>query len=93
MTVPLATDTPWPERARTMVQALGPLPRRVAEAMERVPRHRFVPAGLANEAYDDTPLPLGFANSTISAPHMVGLMLEWAELAPGLHVLELGSGS
>lgn len=93
MNAPGAADKTWPERARTMVQALGGLPREVAEAMERVPRHRFVPAGLASEAYDDTPLPLGFANSTISAPHMVGLMLEWAELTPGLRVLELGSGS
>ncbi len=76
-----------------MVRAIGPVGPAVAAAMRRVPRHRFLPAALASEAYDDTPLPLGPARSTISAPHMVALMLEWAELTAGLRVLELGSGS
>jgi protein-L-isoaspartate(D-aspartate) O-methyltransferase len=88
-----AIEAPWQERAAAMVRAIGPLDPRVASVMQRVPRHRFVPAALADEAYDDTPLPLGPARSTISAPHMVALMLEWAELTPGLRVLELGSGS
>jgi protein-L-isoaspartate(D-aspartate) O-methyltransferase len=76
-----------------MVRALGPLPPEVAAAMGRVPRHRFVPPALEGEAYDDTPLPLGPPHSTISAPHMVAMQLEWAELRPGLRVLELGCGS
>jgi protein-L-isoaspartate(D-aspartate) O-methyltransferase len=86
-------DVPWQARAAAMVDAIEPLEPRVAAAMRRVPRHRFVPAAVADEAYDDTPLPLGPARSTISAPHMVGIALEWAELTPGLRVLELGSGS
>jgi protein-L-isoaspartate(D-aspartate) O-methyltransferase len=86
-------DGTWQARASAMVGAIGPVDPAVAEAMRRVPRHRFVPSALAEEAYDDTPLPLGPARSTISAPHMVALMLEWAELARGLQVLELGSGS
>lgn len=90
---PTRAMTPWPERAAAMVASLGRLPPGVAAAMRRVPRHRFVPMELAEEAYDDTPLPLGPPDSTISAPHMVALMLEWAELTPGLKVLELGSGS
>jgi protein-L-isoaspartate(D-aspartate) O-methyltransferase len=76
-----------------MVAHIGPVEPAVAAAMRRVPRHRFVSPHLGNEAYADTPLPLGRTRSTISAPHMVALMLEWAELAPGLRVLELGSGS
>ncbi|HLY76824.1 MAG TPA: protein-L-isoaspartate O-methyltransferase [Thermoplasmata archaeon] len=76
-----------------MVASLGGVGAAVAAAMRRVPRHRFVPSALADEAYDDTPLPLGPARSTISAPHMVALLLEWAELRQGLRVLELGSGS
>jgi protein-L-isoaspartate(D-aspartate) O-methyltransferase len=87
------TEVPWQERAAAMVRAIGPVDPVVAAALRRVPRHRFVSAALAGEAYDDTPLPLGPARSTISAPHMVALMLEWAELSPGLRVLELGSGS
>jgi protein-L-isoaspartate(D-aspartate) O-methyltransferase len=88
-----ATEVSWQDRAREMVESLGSIEPAVAAAMRRVPRHRFVPSGLAAEAYDDTPLPLGPKASTISAPHMVALMLEWAELAPGHRVLELGSGS
>ena len=88
-----AAETPWRERAAAMVRAIGPVEARVAAALRRVPRHRFVSPALASEAYDDTPLPLGPSRSTISAPHMVALMLEWAELTPGLKVLELGSGS
>ena len=93
MTVHTGPNAPWPERARAMVEALGPISPRVAEAMRRVPRQRFVSAELEREAYEDTPLPLGSARSSISAPHMVAIMLEWADLAPGLRVLELGSGS
>lgn len=89
---PLGAD-PWQDRAAAMVASLGPLPPRVSAALRRVPRHRFVPADLMVEAYDDTPLPLGPEWSTISAPHMVALMLEWADLQPGHRVLELGSGS
>lgn len=93
MMEPTANEERWRSRARAMVDALGPLDHRVAAAMRRVPRHRFLPPVLAGEAYEDTPLPLGPSTSTISAPHMVALMLEWAELAPGQRILELGSGS
>jgi protein-L-isoaspartate(D-aspartate) O-methyltransferase len=86
-------DRSWQQRAAAMVKEIGALDPVVAAAMRRVPRHRFLSPDLESEAYDDTPLPLGRTRSTISAPHMVALMLEWAELAPGLRVLELGSGS
>jgi protein-L-isoaspartate(D-aspartate) O-methyltransferase len=88
-----ASASAWRDRADRMVRALGTLPAGVAAAMRSVPRHRFVSAELWDEAYQDTPLPLGNDTSTISAPHMVALQLEWAELSPGLHVLEVGSGS
>ncbi len=83
----------WQDQASVMVRRLGPVDPRVAEAMRQVPRDRFLPPSLASEAYEDTPLPLGRSGSTISAPHMVAIQLEWAELALGLRVLELGSGS
>ena len=76
-----------------MVNEIAPRDPAVAAAMRRVPRHRFLSPDLESEAYSDTPLPLARTRSTISAPHMVALMLEWAELTPGLRVLELGSGS
>ncbi len=64
----------------------------VLEAMERVPRHEFLPEAMADLAYEDTPLPIG-QGQTISAPHMVGMMLEALDLRPGLKVLEIGTGS
>ncbi len=65
---------------------------RVARAMGAVPRHLFVPEDLAAVAYVDEPLPLG-KGQTISAPHMVAMMLEAIDLWPGQRVLEVGTGS
>jgi protein-L-isoaspartate(D-aspartate) O-methyltransferase len=65
---------------------------RVLEAMEKVPRHEFLPEAMATLAYQDTPLPIG-QGQTISAPHMVGMMLEALDLRPGMNVLEIGTGS
>lgn len=65
---------------------------RVLEAMERVPRHEFLPSELRDQAYVDSPLPIGMGQ-TISAPHMVGIMLQALDLRPGHNVLEIGAGS
>ncbi len=64
----------------------------VENAMKRVPREEFVPAEIKDEAYVDTPLPIG-EGQTISAPHMVAIMEEKLQLVPGLTVLEIGAGS
>jgi protein-L-isoaspartate(D-aspartate) O-methyltransferase len=60
--------------------------------MRAVPRHRFVPDEYAPAAYEDQPLPIG-AGQTISAPYVVGLMLELLELKGDEVVLEVGTGS
>lgn len=65
---------------------------RVLEAMERVPRHLFVPPARRSAAYDDTPLPLG-EGQTISQPYMVAWMTELLELEGDETVLEIGTGS
>ena len=65
---------------------------RVLAAMEKVPRHRFVPDHLAPLAYNDHPLPIG-SDQTISQPYIVALMTQWAEVKPGDKVLEVGTGS
>ncbi len=65
---------------------------RVLAAMERVPRHRFVPDALAVQAYRDTSLPIG-RDQTISQPSIVALMTEAAAVTPADRVLELGTGS
>ncbi|ABM80489.1 protein-L-isoaspartate O-methyltransferase [Hyperthermus butylicus] len=64
----------------------------VKRAMLRVPRELFVPDELRHLAYEDTPLPIGHGQ-TISAPHMVAMMTEYADLKPGMKVLEVGAGS
>jgi protein-L-isoaspartate(D-aspartate) O-methyltransferase len=65
---------------------------RVLVAMGTVPRHRFVPEAMVSRAYGDYPLPIG-QDQTISQPYIVALMTQWAEVAPGDRVLEVGTGS
>jgi protein-L-isoaspartate(D-aspartate) O-methyltransferase len=60
--------------------------------MEKVPRHIFIPDELVASGYEDTPLYIG-EGQTISAPHMVAIMLEIMDLEPGMKVLEIGAGS
>ena len=62
-----------------------------AAAMRAVPRHEFVPEGSRDQAYVDSPLPIG-EGQTISAPHMVAVMVDLLELEPGDEVLEIGTG-
>ncbi len=64
----------------------------VLAAMGEVPREAFVAAELAELAYDDSPLPIGFGQ-TISQPYIVALMIEAAGIGPGDRVLEIGAGS
>ncbi|XP_042496508.1 protein-L-isoaspartate O-methyltransferase 1-like isoform X2 [Macadamia integrifolia] len=65
---------------------------KVAEVMETIDRGLFVPDGIP--AYVDTPMQIGY-NATISAPHMHAMCLELLEnnLQPGMHALDVGSGT
>jgi protein-L-isoaspartate(D-aspartate) O-methyltransferase len=65
---------------------------RVLEAMEWVPRHKFVPEPLLPESYEDRALPIEF-DQTISQPYTVAFMCEAARLTAGDKVLEIGTGS
>jgi protein-L-isoaspartate(D-aspartate) O-methyltransferase len=65
---------------------------RVLEAIRAIPRHRFVPAHLADVAYEDSPLPIGFGQ-TISQPYIVAYMSEELRIEPRHRVLEIGTGS
>jgi protein-L-isoaspartate(D-aspartate) O-methyltransferase len=64
----------------------------VLAAMERVPRHLFVPPEMRAQAYEDYPLPIG-DEQTISQPYIVALMTSLLELRGGERVLEIGTGS
>jgi protein-L-isoaspartate(D-aspartate) O-methyltransferase len=65
---------------------------RVLAAFRSVPRHEFVPEGLAEFAYADAPLPIG-REQTISQPYIVALTAEALRLRGDERVLEIGTGS
>ena len=65
---------------------------RVLQAMAAVPRHLFIEEALASRAYEDTALPIGFAQ-TISQPYVVARMIEvLLEKQIPTTVLEVGTG-
>jgi len=64
---------------------------RILQAMDRVPRHAFVPTEWRREAYADSPLPIG-EGQTISQPYIVALMTEALSLRGSERVLEIGTG-
>jgi protein-L-isoaspartate(D-aspartate) O-methyltransferase len=65
---------------------------RVLDAMNRAPRHLFVPEAIQSQAYKDNALPIA-AGQTISQPFIVARMTELLELKGRERVLEVGSGS
>ena len=64
----------------------------VLVAMGRIPRERFLPDSLENQAYEDGPLPIG-KGQTISQPYIVAYMTEALELTGEEKTLEIGTGS
>ena len=84
-----------PERARMLndqLKARDIRDERVLDAMEKVPRHLFVPVALRGQAYADSPLPIGH-DQTISQPYIVAFMSQSLKVAPDHKVLEIGTGS
>ena len=76
------------------LQAQGLQSALVSQAMNAVERQRFVDSALANQAYEDTALPIGLGQ-TISSPSVVARMIEL--LCAGVEsrlgrVLEIGTG-
>ncbi len=60
-------------------------------AIAAVPRHRFVPEYLRDEAYSNHPLPIGHGQ-TISQPYIVALMTDLLEVDTAATVMEVGTG-
>ena len=63
---------------------------RVLQAVQQVPRHKFIKEKGAG--YLDTPLPIGFGQ-TISQPFIVAYMTDKLNINPLDKVLEIGTGS
>jgi hypothetical protein len=65
---------------------------RVLAAIAEVPRDRFVPPDLLDQAWENIPLPIG-SGQTISQPLVVARMCELLELTGDETVLDVGTGS
>lgn len=65
---------------------------RVLHALETVPREKFIPEQLSEEAYENRALPIA-CEQTISQPYIVALMTQALELVGHERVLEIGTGS
>ena len=65
---------------------------RVLTALRTVPRHEFVRPADRRRAYVDAAMPIGYGQ-TISPPFIVAYMTQTLDVAPGMKVLEIGTGS
>ncbi len=89
-------DIEWEKARKKMVreqiEKRGIREEKVLKAMEKVPRHLFVPENYRIYSYEDHPLPIG-EEQTISQPFIVAYMTELLELDENCKVLEIGTGS
>jgi protein-L-isoaspartate(D-aspartate) O-methyltransferase len=93
---PMSTDTDFARQraamVKTQLRSRDIRDPSVLRAMERVPRHEFVPERLRRWAYEDGPLGIG-NGQTISQPYIVALMTQLAQPKPESRVLDVGTGS
>lgn len=80
------------QMVETQIRSRGVTSPKVLKALEKIPRHLFMPEGASELAYHDGPIPIGF-HQTISQPYIVGLMTDLLDLKVTDHVLEIGTGS
>ena len=87
--------TSLPSRVKLIneLKSLGIKNPEVINLISNMPRHLFLDTALANRAYENVSLPIGF-KQTISQPYMVARMTELLhEMNSMNHVLEIGTGS
>ena len=65
---------------------------KVLQAINTVPRHKFVDPDTIEQAYQNNPLPIGYGQ-TISQPYIVAIMTDLLKLSASDTVLEIGTGS
>ena len=65
---------------------------RVLQAMEAIPRERFLDRTFSARAYEDSALPIG-EGQTISQPYTVAYQTQALKLQPREKILEIGTGS
>jgi protein-L-isoaspartate(D-aspartate) O-methyltransferase len=92
---PVAPAAPLSGARRRLVDDLrrkGITDAAVLAAVGQVPRHAFVPSGVAHRAYEDAALPIG-RGQTISQPYVHARSMELLALGAADRVLEIGTGS
>ena len=89
-------QTDWKNWTKKMVREQiirrGISNNQVIDVMQNTPRHRFVPDGVVDYAYQDNALPIG-KGQTISQPYIVAFMTETLDVDSTYKVLEIGTGS
>ena len=96
ITLGFSQQTDWKDWTKKMVREQiirrGISNNQVIDVMQNTPRHRFVPDGVADYAYQDNALPIG-KGQTISQPYIVAFMTETLDVDSTYKVLEIGTGS
>lgn len=89
-------NTEYKEKREEMVEkhlkGRGIVDENILEAFLKVPREEFVPEEYKDQAYSDSPLPIGHG-ATISQPYIVALMCQILKLDSNSKVLDIGTGS
>ena len=89
-------EDPYEEQRRNLIENVlkpgGIKSKAVLDAIEKTPRHDFLPEDLLDQAYLDIALPIGEAQ-TISSPYIVAVMTEVLQPKSTDKVLEIGTGS
>lgn len=91
----LKPDRKFSSRRKKLVETIrekGIESEAVLQAIQAIPRHRFVDTALENRAYDDIALPIG-CGQTISQPYTVAAQTELLNISKGDKILEIGTGS
>ena len=96
ITLGFSQQTDWKNWTKKMVREQiirrGISNNQVIDVMQNTPRHRFVPDGVVDYAYQDNALPIG-KGQTISQPYIVAFMTETLDVDSTYKVLEIGTGS
>ena len=96
ITLGFSQQTDWKIWTKKMVREQiirrGISNNQVIDVMQNTPRHRFVPDGVADYAYQDNALPIG-KGQTISQPYIVAFMTEALDVDSTYKILEIGTGS
>ncbi len=88
-------DAQFVGRRRALIEKVrehGSTDLRILKLFDEVPRHRFLPEGVWNRAYEDAPIPIGF-RQTASQPSLQARYLEILSPTTDDTVLEIGTGS